>query len=118
MVFIGRTRMRTLDEMMTMIKNDPSIQRYKELESIILKDKRLKSEIQQLKVIQKQMVNAEHIGKMQAHQQYKSTYETRLDALYEHPLLSEYLALQSDINHLLQEIVGILEDGINKDIET
>lgn len=110
--------MKTLDTMLKMIEEDQSIQRYKQLEAIIMKDKKLKTEIQQLKVIQKQMVNAEHIGKTEAHKQFKSTYETRLEALYDHPLLSEYLALQSDINHLLQEIAGILEDGINKDIET
>ena len=109
--------MKSLEELIELIKNDERINRYKKLEAIIVKDKALKAMIGKLKAIQKQKINAENIGKTQAHQQFKKAYDTQLEVIYEHPLLSEYLALQGDINYMTQEIAGILEDGINSDIE-
>jgi cell fate (sporulation/competence/biofilm development) regulator YmcA (YheA/YmcA/DUF963 family) len=108
---------KSVTEFIEMINNDERINRYKKLEAIIVKDKKLKAMINKLKAVQKQMINAEHIGKTQAHLQFKIAYENQLEAIHEHPLLSEYLALQGDINYMIQEVLGIIEDGVNQDIE-
>ncbi|MBU1143796.1 MAG: YlbF family regulator [Firmicutes bacterium] len=34
-----------------------------------------------------------------------------------YPLMSDYLALQSDINEVLQTVINIIEDGIEKDFK-
>jgi len=104
-------------ELIDAISKDERIIRYKKIEEIITKDKFLKRLINELKAIQKQLVNAETLSKNEALILFKKAYEEKLSQIDEHPLLSEYLALQGDINYMLQEIVGIIEDGINKDIE-
>lgn len=109
--------MKKTDELIESIKQHPAIKRYKTLESLITKNQDLKDQLSTLKQVQKQMVNAKTYEKKQAYLTFKEAYDKQLEAIESTPLLSEYLALQSDINYMMQEIVGIIEDGINKDIE-
>ncbi|MFU8792486.1 MAG: YlbF family regulator [Acholeplasmataceae bacterium] len=109
--------MKKSDELIQSILKHPTILRYKTLESLITKNQQLKDQLSALKSVQKQMVNAKTYEKKQAYLAFKDAYDKQLEAIESTPLLSEYLALQSDINYMLQEIVGIIEDGINKDIE-
>ncbi len=105
------------DKLIQMIKENEIIIRYKKIEKIINEHEEIKSKIQQLKAIQKQLVNAKEIGKSEA----VRTFQMKFDALYqeieEFPLMSEYMALQSDINDMLQSIQDIIQDGIEKDFE-
>jgi cell fate (sporulation/competence/biofilm development) regulator YmcA (YheA/YmcA/DUF963 family) len=105
------------EKLIKMILENESISRYRRIEQLINDHKELKVKIGELKNIQKQLVNAKEIGKSEAIQSFQKRYDDLLESIEEYPLMSDYLALQSDINEMLQSIVSIIEDGIEKDFE-
>jgi cell fate (sporulation/competence/biofilm development) regulator YmcA (YheA/YmcA/DUF963 family) len=105
------------EKLILMLKENEDIKRYQRLEKLINSNKELKSKMGELKSIQKQLVNAKHIGKTQAIESFQNRYDELYQSLLDYPLMSDYMALQSDINELLQSIVAIIEEGIEKDFE-
>ena len=118
MVFNGRTDMTEKEKLISMLASDPEIKRYKRIETMINEHKELKKKINQLKNLQKQLVNAKQIEKTEAIKQFQKQYDDQLDDIENYPLMSDYLALQSDINMMIQSIVDIIEEGIEKDMES
>lgn len=100
------------EEFLKLLENNPIIERYKKLEAVINKDNELKNKIQNLKNIQKQLVNAKEYNKHKMIEMYENKYDMLYNEISEIPLLSEYLALQSDINELLQDVQEIIQVGI------
>lgn len=105
------------EKLIQMVLENESIARYKRIEQLINDNKELKNKIGELKNIQKQLVNAKEIGKTEAISTFQKRYDSLLESIEEYPLMSDYLALQSEINEMLQTIVSIIEDGIEKDFE-
>ena len=105
------------EKLIQMILNDEEIQRYKRMEDAINNNKQLKAKMNELKSVQKQLVNAKHIGKQEAVKAYQAKYDTLYQAIEDYPLMSDYMALQSDINEMIQSIVSILEEGLEKEFE-
>jgi len=105
------------EKLIQMIQENPEIQRYKRIEKIMNGNKFLKSKMAQLKSVQKQLVNAKHIGKKEAVLAFQAQYDALYEELETYPLMSDYLALQSDINEIMQAIVSIIEEGIEKDFD-
>jgi len=106
------------EKLIQMLSNDPEINRYKRIETMINEHKELKKKINLLKNLQKQLVNAKQIEKTEAIKQFQKQYDEQLDEIENYPLMSDYLALQSDINDMIQSIVDIIEEGIEKDMES
>jgi cell fate (sporulation/competence/biofilm development) regulator YmcA (YheA/YmcA/DUF963 family) len=106
------------EKLIHMLSNHPEFMRYKRIESIINENKELKQKINLLKSIQKQLVNAKQIEKIEAVKQFQERYDLLLEEIENYPLMSDYLALQSDINEMIQAIVEVIEEGIEKDIES
>jgi cell fate (sporulation/competence/biofilm development) regulator YmcA (YheA/YmcA/DUF963 family) len=105
------------EKLILMIEEDEEIQRYKRIELAINQNRELKAKFNELKSVQKQLVNAKHIGKKEAIDAFQMRYDALYEAIEAYPLMSDYLALQSDINDMIQSIVGILEEGLEKDFE-
>lgn len=105
------------EKLIQMIEEDEEIQRYKRIELAINQNRELKVKFNELKSVQKQLVNAKHIGKKEAIDAFQTRYDALYEAIEAYPLMSDYLALQSDINDMIQSIVGILEEGLEKDFE-
>lgn len=105
------------EKLIQMIEEDEEIQRYKRIELAINQNRGLKAKFNELKSVQKQLVNAKHIGKKEAIDAFQTRYDALYEAIEAYPLMSDYLALQSDINDMIQSIVGILEEGLEKDFE-
>ena len=105
------------EKLLSMIENDPVIQRYKLLEKKMNQSKEIKRNINQLKAIQKQLINARHIGKAEAVKQFENAYDGLLKEIEDYPLMAEYLSLQDEINDMLQTVLEIIDDGLNKEIE-
>lgn len=105
------------EKLLMMIQNLPEVIRYKAIEEVINNHKELKAKFNELKAVQKQLVNAKEIGKSKAIEAFQQKFDTLYQAIEAYPLMSEYLALQSDINEMIQSIVSIIEDGITKDFE-
>lgn len=105
------------EKLIEMILQNEEVQRYKRIENIINNNKKLKAKINQLKALQKQLVNAKQVGKTQAISEFESRYQSLYNEIEEYPLMSDYLALQGDINEMIQSIQSIIEEGIEKDFE-
>ncbi len=106
------------EKLIQMIKENDEIKRYARIEKLINENKDLKKKFGQLKVIQKQLINAKHIEKKQAVIDLEKRYQEVLDEIETYPLMSDYMALQGDINEMVQTIQSIIEDGIEKDFES
>jgi cell fate (sporulation/competence/biofilm development) regulator YmcA (YheA/YmcA/DUF963 family) len=105
------------EKLIQMLLENDDIQRYKRIEKHINSNKELKAKFNELKAIQKQLVNAKHIGKTEAIKTFQERYDLCLEVIESYPLMSDYLALQSDINEVLQTVINIIEDGIEKDFK-
>lgn len=105
------------ERLLKMIEEDSVVKRYRALEEKMNASKDIKRQINQLKAVQKQLINARHIGKTEAIKQFEKEYDERLEQIENFPLMAEYLALQEEINDMLQTILVIMEDGLNKEIE-
>ena len=103
------------EKLIDLVIQNEEIQRYKRIEKVINDNKNLKAKFNQLKAIQKQMINAKQIGEQQAIIEFEKRYQTLLDEIESYPLMSDYLALQGDINEMLQQVQSIIEEGIEKD---
>lgn len=99
-------------EFLELLRNNPMVIRYKKLEEVINKDETLKTAIKNLKDIQKQLVNAREYNKPEMVKRYQNHYDMLYNQISEIPLISEYLALQSDINNMLQDVQDIIQNGI------
>jgi len=100
------------DILITLIKNDPTVQRYQKLEKWINDNLELKNQMLKLKKIQQQLILAQTTHKNTISLQ--KAYDEALEAILEFPLIDEYFALQGDINDMLQQIVFIFENGLNE----
>lgn len=109
--------MSEVDKLLMLIENDPVIKRYRSLEVKMNASKDIKKRMGQLKTLQKQLINARHIGKEHAILQFEKAYDEQLKQIEEYPLMAEYLSLQEEINEMLQTVLQIIEDGLNKEIE-
>ncbi len=106
------------EKLIKMIEDNQQIQRYKKIEKAINSNLELKAKINKLKALQKQLINAKHIEKKEAILDLEKQYETVLNEIEEYPLMSDYLALQGDINEMIQTIQSIIEEGILKDFKS
>ena len=61
-------------------------------------------------------MNAKEIQKQKSIEQ--ALYDELLEEIETYPLMSDYLALQGDINEMIQAIAEIIEDGINKKLNS
>ena len=105
------------EKMIEMILKNEEIQRYKRIEKVINNNKQLKAKVNQLKAVQKQLINAKQIEKTQAIIEFENRYNALLNEIESYPLMSDYMALQGDINEMLQQVQMIIEEGIEKDFK-
>ncbi|VEU80684.1 YlbF family regulator [Haploplasma axanthum] len=98
------------------IKNEPKIKRYKELEDILNQNQEVSHKIEELKNIQKQMINAKNLGKIEIQTKLENDYQNKLEEIENYPLMTEYMDLQEEINVFLQNIKEIIESGIDSDL--
>ncbi len=105
------------DKLLKMIEDDPVVKRYRQIEEKMNASKDIKQQINRLKSVQKQLINARHIGKVEAIKQFEKDYDERLRQIEDFPLMAEYLQLQTEINDMLQSVIQIIEDGLHKEIK-
>lgn len=108
--------MKTLDTLIQKIQEDPNVNRFKQLESIIDQDAELQAKYKDLLDAQKVMVQRE-VTKHKDYEDAKEHYEALKENLLEHVLMSEYLDLLELLNEDINLIQSIIEEEINKDFD-
>ncbi len=104
--------MKNKEKLIKAIKENPYIKEFIRLEEKLNNNKMLKDEILELQNLQKEMVNLEVLGKMNAYALVETKYKEKRKALEENPIVLNYLNLQSEINDLIKLIKEILEDSL------
>lgn len=98
------------------INNNSNIVRYKELEILVSKNKKLNKKINDLKELQKEMVHAKEYSKNNLLLKLEKDYDKLYENILNYPIMAEYMDLQHKINSMLQEFIEIIETGINSDL--
>lgn len=102
-----------LDALIEAINEQEEVQRYKQIEIELGKNRYFKDKMKNYKRWQQKVVLYEH-----QHHEVPKEIETKLDSMYQElldiPIYNEYLNLQADINEVIQQITFIIETEINK----
>ncbi len=105
------------DDLLTMVQGSPLVKRYKAIETQIENDSGIQHKMVELKALQKQIVHAKEFQKKALLSDLTVKYDSLYDEIETYPLMSEYLALQSEINQMIQEVSEIIQDGIDADFD-
>lgn len=108
--------MSKIKELITLIKDDETIIRFKELENIIDHNRSIKTDFDELLHLQKIMVKKE-FNKEKSFDQAKKKYDAQLNKVLQYPVIEEYLDLLDIINNDLSLIKSIIESEIALDFD-
>lgn len=95
------------------VKDQSMVKRYQELEQKIHQDEVLLEKYEELKSLQKQLVNLK--TKKKPYEEIEKAYDAHYNLLLTHPLMGEYLDIVEMINNDLQMIQNIIASEINMD---
>lgn len=104
-----------MDKLIEAIKEDKTVLEYIKLHNILSKDEVLNEALFEIKNLQQQLINLNHVGKYKMAKEIELKYKEKRRALEEDPLVLQYLSLQEEIKDLLDEIKEILETGLKID---
>ena len=104
--------MKVVNKILDSIENNEKIRRYKELESIINNNVKIKKILDQSKSIQKEIVHAENLSKPEQLKILNIKYHEEMEKLKDEPLLMEYLDLQIEINQFLQDSANNINNAL------
>lgn len=105
-----------LKDLISELKNDEQILRFKELENIIDHNKSIRVDFNKLLDLQKIMVGKEY-RKESNIVVAKENYEKQLSIVMNYPIIEEYLDLLEHINSDLLFLRSIIEQEIAKDFD-
>lgn len=108
--------MKPLDNLIKAIKEDKTVIQYIELHQTLSKDKVLNEALFELKNLQQQLINLNHVGKYKMAKEIESVYLKKRKSLEENPIVLQYLTLQEEIQDLLEDIKDIVEMGLKIDL--
>lgn len=91
----------------------PTIKRIKELENFIDSNPKLNHLLDQLKMKQKQMVQAKEFHQQKQYSIYEAEYKALYNEILNYPFVEEYLDLLEEANTLLLDVSNIIEKRIN-----
>ena len=99
-----------------MIAETDEVDFFKKAEAKINENDKVSEKISSIKALQKQAVNFQHYGKVEA---YKNT-EDKLEALQQElddiPIVNEFKESQADVNDLLQLVATTISNSVTDEI--
>lgn len=99
------------DALIKAIEEDKKTKRFKELDAIIETHPTLYKDYENLKILQQKMVRAKANKNTVTNEE--KAYNNALEALTNHPLMSEYLDLIESINDDIKWVTETIETSIN-----
>ena len=99
------------------VKEDLTIKRYKELEKHVQNDSEINQKMRDLKDIQVEIVHAKEFHKKALLSQLQEKYDCLFDEITNYPIISEYIALQGEINQMIQDVSDIISEGLDPDFD-
>lgn len=104
-----------IEELRTELKDTPEYKRYFRLKSFIDAHPDYVAREEELKLLQKDMVQTLNDREYDVYQQHKQAYESKKDSFDNDPAIVEYQLAKEDLNDLLIEIAQLIESAINNE---
>ncbi len=105
--------MNSTDKLIESINDLPEVKRLKELDNYINNNKAINDKLNEMRAIQKKMVNAKEFDQMNQYIEYKKEYDSIIKELYDLPFIEEYMELLDYVNNIL----GNIKDRIELEID-
>ena len=102
-----------MNDLKEAIQQEAVVKRIHELENYIDSNIELKEKMQDLKLLQKQMVNAKEYGQVKQYSLYNDEYQKLYQQILDYPFVEEYLELLEEANQMLITVTNIIETKIN-----
>ena len=108
--------MNSTDKLIDSINDLPEVKRLKELDNYINNNKNINDKLNEMRTIQKKMVNAKEFDQMNQYIEYKKEYDSIIKELYDLPFVEEYMELIDYVNNVLANIKDRIESEIDNKI--
>ncbi len=102
-----------MNKVLEEINSLEEVKRLKILEKYIDNNEVLNKKFQEIKEIQKQLVNATHYNLINSKIEYEKLYNEKKEEILEYPFLEEYFEILEDVNNMLKNIFKTMEAEIN-----
>ncbi|WNS77252.1 RicAFT regulatory complex protein RicA family protein [Bacillus sp. DTU_2020_1000418_1_SI_GHA_SEK_038] len=103
-------------ELAQMIAETEEVDFFKRAEAQIHENAKVKATISNIKGLQKQAVNLQHFGKMEALKKTEDKIESLQNELDEIPVVQEFKQSQIDVNELLQLVASVISNTVTDEI--
>ena len=108
--------MKTKDEIIKYFNDLEEVKRIKELEPYIKNNEEINNKFNELKDIQKQMINSKEFNQFNQYNALKKEYELKKEELLNLPFVEEYLELVDEVNNILNNLSNEINYLIDKEI--
>ncbi|MEH7388658.1 RicAFT regulatory complex protein RicA family protein [Bacillus sp. JJ1474] len=103
-------------ELAQMIAETEEVDFFKRAEAQIHENAKVKATITNIKGLQKQAVNLQHFGKMEALKKTEDKIESLQNELDEIPVVLEFKHSQIEVNELLQLVASVISNTVTDEI--
>ena len=110
--------MNSKDKLSEYFNNLEEVKRIKELEGYIDNNKDIKNKFNELKDLQKKLVNAKEYNQINQYNVYLKEYNNLKNELLDLPFVEEYLELLDYVNNMLNYLTKSIEMDIDKKINS
>lgn len=110
--------MNSKDKLIEYFNNLEEVKRIKELEGYIDNNKDIKNKFNELKDLQKKLVNAKEYNQINQYNVYLNDYNNLKKELLDLPFVEEYLELLDYVNNMLNYLTKSIEIDIDKKINS
>lgn len=110
--------MNSKDKLIEYFNNLEEVKRIKELEGYIDNNKDIKNKFNELKNLQKKLVNAKEYNQINQYNVYLNDYNNLKKELLDLPFVEEYLELLDCVNNMLNYLTKSIEIDIDKKINS
>ena len=108
--------MNSKDKIIEYFNSLPEVKRIKELEHYIDNNEKIKNAFNEIKALQKQMVNSKEFNQINQYNQLKKEYDIKLKEYMDLPFVEEYSELIEYVNNILINLSKEIEYQIDKKI--
>lgn len=108
--------MDTAKKLAGMLANTEEIKRFKEVEAKINQNTKVKKNIDNIKILQKQAVNLQAYGKKEAEKKVNEQIDKLQEEIDSIPVVQEYKEIQVVVNEVLQLVSGTIDREVKNDV--
>ncbi|KSU62593.1 hypothetical protein AS034_10780 [[Bacillus] enclensis] len=108
--------MKRAEELAEMIAETEEVDFFKRAESQIHENQKVREMIASIKSLQKQAVNFQHYGKIEALKMVEAKIENLEKEIDEIPVVQQFKESQTDVNDLLQIVASVISNNVTDHI--